>query len=39
MVSTSTAREALRHQMVSAGNGVIGSGRATEIRFTEFELL
>lgn len=39
MVSTSTAREALRHQMVSAVNGVIGTGRATEIRFTEFELL
>jgi hypothetical protein len=39
MVSTSTAREALRYQMVSAVNGVIGSGRATEIRFTEFDLL
>jgi len=39
MVSTSTAREALRYQMVAAVNGVIGAGRATEIRFTEFELL
>ena len=39
MVSTTTAREALRYQMVSAVNGVIGAGRATEIRFTEFELL
>jgi hypothetical protein len=39
MVSTSTAREALRYQMVSAVNGVIGSGRATAIRFTAFELL
>jgi hypothetical protein len=39
MVSTTTAREALRYQMVSAVNGVIGFGRATEIRFTEFELL
>jgi hypothetical protein len=39
MVSTATAREALRYQMMSAVNGVIGSGRATEIRFTEFDLL
>jgi len=39
MVSTNTAREALRDQMISAVNGVIGSGRATDVSFTEFDLL
>jgi hypothetical protein len=38
MVDTPTSREAVRHQMVGAVNRVIGSGRATELRFTEFEL-
>jgi len=39
MVGTSTAREALRHEMLAAVNGVIGSGRATAVRLPKFELL
>jgi hypothetical protein len=39
MVATNPAREALRVQMLDAVNGVIGSGRATDLRITEFEFL
>lgn len=38
MVSTSTAREALRFEMLSSVNRVIGSGRATAVRLAQFEL-
>jgi len=36
MVETNVARQALRQQMVAAVNGIIGSGRATDLQFTEF---
>lgn len=39
MVSSSTAREALRHEMLGAVNGVIGDGRATDLRLPTFDLL
>jgi|GEM_PF-7010468 len=39
MVSSRTAREALRTQMVAAVNRVLGNGRATRFEFTEFQLL
>ena len=39
MVSSSTAREALRHEMLGAVNGVIGDGRATDLRLPLFDLL
>ena len=39
MVSSSTAREALRHEMLGAVNGVIGNGRATDLRLPLFDLL
>src|SRR5262249_33101585 len=39
MVATNPAREALRVQMLAAVNGVIGSGRATDLQITEFEFL
>jgi len=38
MVSTSTAREALRFEMLSSVNRVIGAGRATAVRLAHFEL-
>ncbi len=38
MVGTSTAREALRFEMLSSVNRVIGSGRATAVRLVQFEL-
>jgi hypothetical protein len=38
MVSSSTAREALRFEMLSSVNRVIGSGRATAVRLAHFEL-
>lgn len=39
MVSTSTARESLRHEMLKAVNGVMGEGSATAVRLSRFELL
>ena len=39
MVSSSTARESLRHEMLGAVNGVIGQGRATDLRLPLFDLL
>jgi hypothetical protein len=39
MVDSSPAREAVRHQMLTAVNAVIGAGRATDLRFKTFELL
>lgn len=39
MVSTSTARESLRHEMLTAVNGVMGRGSATAVRLPQFELL
>lgn len=39
MVDSAPAREALRFQMLSVVNDAIGSGRATDLRFTVFELL
>lgn len=39
MVSSTTAREALRLEMLGAVNGILGPGRATDLRFPLFELL
>lgn len=39
MVDSAPSREALRFQMLSVVNDAIGSGRATDLRFTVFELL
>ena len=39
MVSTTTSREALRREMLRTVNGIIGNGRATEVRLPRFELL
>ena len=39
MVDSRPSREALRYQMLAAVNAVIGSGRATNLCFTAFELL
>jgi hypothetical protein len=39
MVSTSTARESLRHEMLAAVNGLIGDGNATAVRLPQFELM
>jgi len=39
MAGTSTARESLRYQMLSAVNSLIGSGRATAVRLPKFEVL
>ena len=39
MVSTAPARESLRVQMLAAVNGVIGSGRATDLHLTDFQLM
>lgn len=39
MVSSSTAREALRHEMLGAVNGVIGQGCATNLRLPLFDLM
>jgi flagellar basal body-associated protein FliL len=39
MVSSRTAREALRNEMLGAVNGVIGDGRATDLRLPLFDLL
>ena len=39
MVSSSTARESLRQEMLGAVNGVIGHGRATDLRLPLFDLM
>lgn len=39
MVNTNASREALRYQMLSTVNELIGQGRATDLRITSFELL
>lgn len=39
MVDSRTSREALRYQMLDVVNSLIGSGRATDLCFTAFELL
>jgi hypothetical protein len=39
MVDSNPSREALRSQMLSAVNQLIGNGRARDFRFTAFEIL
>lgn len=39
MVSSGTARESLRHEMLGAVNDVLGKGRATDLRLPRFDLM